>query len=44
MKYFILMLAAAFSLAVADARHDVPCKPRIFISTDIGGTDADDNQ
>lgn len=44
MKHLILMLAAAFSFAVADARHDVPCKPRILISTDIGGTDADDNQ
>lgn len=44
MKHFILMLAAAFSFAVADARHAVPCKPRILISTDIGGTDADDNQ
>lgn len=37
----IIIFFAAFSI---NAQNPIPKKPRILISTDIGGTDADDNQ
>ncbi|MDR6337418.1 hypothetical protein HNQ91_000440 [Filimonas zeae] len=41
----ILFLVQAIALPLAMiARQPVPVKPRILISTDIGGTDPDDNQ
>lgn len=39
----LLTLAACICLSAA-ARQPVPERPRILISTDIGGTDPDDNQ
>ena len=33
-----------FIPAILIAQQQVPVKPRILISTDIGGTDPDDNQ
>lgn len=46
-KKIIAVIAAAVSLAVScgvEARVVPAVKPRILISTDIGGTDPDDNQ
>ena len=37
----IIIFFAVFSI---NAQNPIPKKPRILISTDIGGTDADDNQ
>jgi hypothetical protein len=42
-KLNFLFLIFCVSLSVT-AQKPVPVKPRILISTDIGGTDADDNQ
>lgn len=42
-KLIFLSCLVASSLLLA-AQQPVPAKPRILISTDIGGTDADDNQ
>jgi hypothetical protein len=38
-----LLLCCLFSIALK-AQHPAPIKPRILVSTDIGGTDPDDNQ
>lgn len=42
----VLVLACLLLFGPVDllAQHPVPVKPRILISTDIGGTDPDDNQ
>ncbi len=40
----ILAGLAAFGCMVSAAQQPVPVKPRLLISTDIGGTDPDDNQ
>lgn len=40
----ILVLAFCFFALIISAQKPVPVKPRILISTDIGGTDPDDNQ
>lgn len=42
-KKFLIYLFTFIPLAVT-AQKPVPVKPRIIISTDIGGTDPDDNQ
>lgn len=42
-KPILILLSFVLSFA-ADAQKPVPHKPRILISTDIGGTDPDDNQ
>lgn len=42
-KAIIACLCLIVAVAVY-AQHPVPVKPRILISTDIGGTDPDDNQ
>jgi hypothetical protein len=42
-KIILIAFFAAFTNA-ACAQQPVPIKPRILISTDIGGTDPDDNQ
>ncbi len=45
MKRILAIFAIIFSLLfVASAQQPVPQRPRILISTDIGGTDPDDNQ
>lgn len=43
MKRFLFLLPAFFCMASV-AQQPVPLKPRVLISTDIGGTDPDDNQ
>lgn len=43
MKKCLILLLACFAVP-AFAQQAVPVKPRILISTDIGGTDPDDNQ
>jgi hypothetical protein len=40
----IVLIQAIFAVFSLHAQHSVPEKPRILISTDIGGTDPDDNQ
>src|SRR6476620_794186 len=40
----IFLFCLIFSSVLASAQKPVPVKPRILISTDIGGTDPDDNQ
>jgi hypothetical protein len=44
MNQLILVYALCFYSVVLMAQHAVPIKPRILVSTDIGGTDPDDNQ
>lgn len=44
MKYLILITASCFFAFIVAAQNPVPVKPRILVSTDIGGTDPDDNQ
>jgi len=44
MNRFMLIPALSISCVVLMAQHTVAVKPRIIISTDIGGTDPDDNQ
>ena len=44
MNKFILLFFLSFFSIVLLAQHPVPVKPRILISTDIGGSDPDDNQ
>ena len=44
MNRFILLFALCFHPITLIAQQPVPVKPRILISTDIGGTDPDDNQ
>jgi len=43
MKKLIVFACILFSISLI-AQKPVPVKPRILISTDIGGTDPDDNQ
>lgn len=42
-KCFLFLLVFLYSTGIK-AQHLIPVKPRILISTDIGGTDPDDNQ
>jgi hypothetical protein len=42
-KLALIFSFCIYSITIA-AQHPVPVKPRIIISTDIGGTDPDDNQ
>ncbi len=44
MKKIILLFISCCALKQLTAQQPVPVKPRIIISTDIGGTDPDDNQ
>ncbi len=44
MKNVILIASLCMFSATINAQNPVPNKPRILISTDIGGTDPDDNQ
>ncbi len=44
MKKTIVIIGFGFLMAIVGAQEPVPVKPRIIISTDIGGTDPDDNQ
>ncbi|HEX8014822.1 MAG TPA: DUF1593 domain-containing protein [Flavobacterium sp.] len=44
MNRFILSLLMCFYSFITIAQQKVPVKPRILISSDIGGTDPDDNQ
>lgn len=39
-----LLVCCLAALMPVAAREHTPCKPRILVSTDIGGTDPDDNQ
>jgi hypothetical protein len=43
-KSTILIYLLSITSNVLMAQKPVPVKPRILISTDIGGTDPDDNQ
>lgn len=43
MKAFFIIISL-FASCLFSAQQQVPFKPRILISTDIGGTDPDDNQ
>lgn len=40
----ILVFSLCFYSIALTAQHPAPVKPRILVSTDIGGTDPDDNQ
>lgn len=44
MKETIIVIALCLFAVIVKAQNPVPVKPRILISTDIGGTDPDDNQ
>lgn len=44
MTRFILIVSILFFSNVLSAQNPAPVKPRILVSTDIGGTDPDDNQ
>ena len=44
MKRILLITSLSFLTTILSAQNPVPVKPRILISTDIGGTDPDDNQ
>ena len=44
MRIIILQLGFYFFALLCNAQKPVPLKPRIIVSTDIGGTDPDDNQ
>jgi hypothetical protein len=44
MNKLIFFFCVLFCSQAVDAQKPVPVKPRILISTDIGGTDPDDNQ
>lgn len=43
MNVIFIILLSLFAIC-AQAQNPVPIKPRILVSTDIGGTDPDDNQ
>lgn len=43
-KLFVTASLFLLFAGLVDAQNPVPMKPRILISTDIGGTDPDDNQ
>ncbi|MBQ8673031.1 MAG: DUF1593 domain-containing protein [Bacteroides sp.] len=40
----LLLLTCAIAWGACSTKEDNQCKPRVLISTDIGGTDPDDNQ
>ena len=42
-RLFLIFIFCFHSIGLI-AQHPVPVKPRILVSTDIGGSDADDNQ
>lgn len=44
MKKLFLISSLLISSIAVSAQQLIPVKPRILISTDIGGTDPDDNQ
>lgn len=44
MNKVVSLLLLLFTASIISAQKPVPIKPRILISTDIGGTDPDDNQ
>src|SRR5689334_15913154 len=44
MNKLVFLLSILFCSQAIDAQQPVPVKPRILVSTDIGGTDPDDNQ
>lgn len=44
MRNALLIICFCLFTATVEAQNPVPAKPRILISTDIGGTDPDDNQ
>lgn len=44
MNKVVSLLLLLFTVSILSAQKPVPIKPRILISTDIGGTDPDDNQ
>lgn len=44
MRNALLIICFSLFTATVEAQNPVPTKPRILISTDIGGTDPDDNQ
>lgn len=44
MKKLLLLLLVFIGVMNVNAQQSVPVKPRVLISTDIGGTDPDDNQ
>src|SRR5881227_3409440 len=44
MNKLIFLFSILFGSGSIDAQKPVPVKPRILVSTDIGGTDPDDNQ
>ena len=44
MNKLIFLFSILFCCQAIDAQKPVPVKPRILVSTDIGGTDPDDNQ
>lgn len=44
MTKYILFFITCFNTTATFAQQPVPLKPRILVSTDIGGTDPDDNQ
>jgi hypothetical protein len=44
MKRLFLIITLCLLTIIIGAQNPVPVKPRILISTDIGGTDPDDNQ
>ncbi|PTQ98242.1 uncharacterized protein DUF5060 [Mucilaginibacter yixingensis] len=44
MKYLILLFTVVLFYTSAQGQQPVPVKPRILVSTDIGGSDPDDNQ
>lgn len=44
MNKFILLFSICLPTLALIAQQPVPVKPRVLISTDIGGTDPDDSQ
>ena len=44
MKEFSFIFSLFLYSVTSTAQQPVPVKPRILVSTDIGGTDPDDNQ
>lgn len=44
MNKLIMIIVMFISTTILIAQNPIPVKPRILISTDIGGTDPDDNQ
>ena len=43
-KIILIQLGFYYFSLLCNAQNPVPLKPRIIVSTDIGGTDPDDNQ